>query len=241
MKKILSFLIVFVMLFVCGCSKTAKTPKGDKSTLLTDASWVGHDGACQNRISFGANNYFLSNCSCGKTHGNSDTTRFYSYNDKEKILTLYDGDGKTVEDAKILFVDESYLVTHLWDDVYVYENKQGHVPTVYDEAKEYVLGKTTKPCLAVLKFEDGAITVASHDYDGDTPDLFKKWKMTAAKDISFRVVSVTDNKGDVKLQRSLLSEEDYGYIGEYYTSGYFEFDQNGQVKSVTFYGEQIIQ
>lgn len=215
--------------------------KGDRNALLTNARWVGHDDVCENRIFFGTDNSFVNNCACGEPLGMADVTEFYSYNDKDKTLDLYDSDGETLESGKILFLDESYLVVELWDDVYVYENKQGHVPTVYEKAKKCVFDEATKPCLAVLKFEDNVLTIASHDYDGDTPDLFEKWELTASEDINFMVVSVTDNKGDVQVQCFIPNEEDCRYIGEYYTCGYFEFDENGQVKSVIFYGELIIQ
>ena len=38
-----------------------------------------------------------------------------------------------------------------------------------------------------------------------------------------------------------LVEEDYQYIGEYYTGGYLEVSEEGTVKSIVFYGELIIQ
>ncbi|MBR5473307.1 MAG: hypothetical protein IKU82_04900 [Clostridia bacterium] len=239
MKKVIAIFMVLVMLFVCGCS--AKVPKGDKSTLLINARWQGHDGACENKIIFGADNYFSNSCICGEPVGDADVVETYSYNKEKQTLSLYDDKAKVIESGRVMFLDQCYLVVDLWDDVYVYENQKGHKCTVYDEVKQYVLDDFTKPFINVLKFEDGVLTVTSHDYDGDTPDLFEKWELTVADDVSFKEVSVTDNKGEVSAIRRVLTEEDYQYIGEYYTAGYFTFNEDGQVTDIVFYGELVIQ
>lgn len=239
MKKIMIIFMVLVMLFVCGCG--AKVPTGDKSPLLTDARWKGYDGKCENTITFRVDNSFSNSCACGEPVGDADLVETYSYNKKNQTLSLYDDKAKEIESSKVLFLDECYLVVDLWDDVYVYENQKGHKCTVYDEVKKYVLDDFTKPFINVLKFEDGILTVTSHDYDGDTPDLFERWNLIVSDDVSFKEVSVTDNKGEVNAIRRVLTEEDYQYIGEYYTAGYFTFNEDGQVADVVFYGELVIQ
>lgn len=227
------------MLFVCGCGENK--PTGDKSTLLTNASWQGNDGECKTKIIFGADNYFSNSCSCNEPIGDADRAQSYTYDKENQTLSIYDSKYEKLESGRVMFLDECYLVVDLWDDVYVYENQNGHKCTVYDEVKKYVLDDFTKPFINVLKFEDGILTVTSHDYDGDTPDLFERWNLIVSDDVSFKEVSVTDNKGEVNAIRRVLTEEDYQYIGEYYTAGYFTFNEVGQVTDVVFYGETVIQ
>lgn len=253
MKKLLAFLLAAMLLWLCGCvdgtdtENALSTPNfqsvaaGSDNELLTNAKWVGNDDSCENRITFKKDRFFSNSCACGSPVGSGDVTEIYSYNDKEKTVELYDCDGELLETAKILFLDELYLVIDIWDSVYVYENQNGYIPAVHEEVRDEVLGEITKPCFSVLEYKDNKLLVSSYDYDGDTPDLFEKWELGAEDDISFKTVTVVDDNGSVSVERAVLNAEDYQYIGEYYTCGYFEFDQNGNVTAITFYGDTVIQ
>lgn len=255
MKKTLCLLLAAMFILSCGCKnkadteskpsqsakKTASVPLGDENSLLTDAEWVGRDGRCENHITFKKDKFFSNSCACGEPVGNGDITEAYSYNSKDRNLDLFDCDGEKIETAKVLFLDKSYLVIDIWNDIYVYENENGYAQTVHEAALDHVNTEETFPCLAVLEFEDNLFTVSSHDYDGDTPDLFERFELKAAEGITFNSVSVTDDNGMVIVDDVTLPEIEYQYIGEYYTHGFFEFNQEGEVTHITFYGELIIQ
>ncbi len=255
MKKILCFLLAVMLIWSCGCKnkadteskpsksseKTASVPAGDENSLLTDAEWVGHDGRCENHITFNKDKFFGNNCACGEPVGFGDVTEIYSFNSKDKTIDLFDCDGEKLETAKVLFLDKNYLVIDIWDDVYVYANQKGYVQTVHEGALDHVNTDETFPCLAVLEYENNKFTVSSHNYDGDTPDLFERFELEAAEGVTFKSVSVTDDNGVVIVDDITLSESEYQYIGEYYSHGFFEFNENGQVTHITFYGEIVIQ
>lgn len=252
MKKILSLALALLFVFMCGCNNPfntqsdsngsqASTLQVETDPLLTDAEWVGQDENCENHISFKKDGKFGNNCACGEPIGNADIIETYIYNGSDKTIDLYDGDSQKTETAKILFLDKSYLVLNVWGGVYTYANKKVTLPTVHKGATEHVNTKEILACLSVFGYENGKITVSSHDYDGDTPDLFKKFELEAAEEITFNSVSVTDDNGMVIVDDVTLPESEFQYIGDYYNYGIFEFNQEGKVTRVTFYGETVIQ
>lgn len=143
------------------------------------------------------------------------------------------------EDKNVLYKDDTYVITKTETSVDV-QIVGSYAPVVHDAAKEYI-NDTQLPCLYVLSYEDNVLTVTSHDYDGDAKRDFKQWKLSASKDIAFSYVSVVDDNGNVTIDNAQIPKEDYKYIGEYYTGGYFEFNNTGEVTKIIFYGDTIIQ
>lgn len=139
-----------------------------------------------------------------------------------------------------LFKDDVYTITRGDQGVTVSVNKGAVVPNLHDAAKKYI-DTDSLPCLAILNYKDNKLTVASHYYDGDSKDDFKLWKLTAADDIVFSMVSIVDDKGIVSIDNITIPRQEYQYIGEYYTGGYFDFDNSGKVTHVIIYGETVIQ
>lgn len=139
----------------------------------------------------------------------------------------------------ILFKDEIYVITKVENGVKVELNSDAHIPTVHDAAIEYV--NTNAPFLRVLKYSDNYLTVTSYDYDGDTKQDFKTWEIAADKNVKFNSITVVDDKGEVTIDDILIPDEEYQYIGEFYTCGYVEFNDKCEITHVTFYGDIIIQ
>lgn len=140
----------------------------------------------------------------------------------------------------VLFKDDIYTITKGENGVEVSIREEAVVPTVHDVAKEYIDDRAL-PCLAVLSYEDNLLTVASYDYDGDAKDDFKLWKLTTTDNATFNSIMVIDKKGRASLTVEDIPPEAEKYIGDYYTCGYFEFNPNGEVTHVTFYGDTVIQ
>lgn len=150
------------------------------------------------------------------------------------LLILLVGCGNNV-----LFKDDTYVITNGKNDVNI-EIVTSYTPKVHDAAKKYI-DDVSLPCLSILKYENDVLTVSSHDYDGDAKDDFKLWKLSCADNITFNCITVVDDKGDVTVDNIVIPKEEYKYIGEYYTGGYVEFNTNGEVSCVSFYGDTVIQ
>ena len=248
MKRL--FVILLALLMLCGCSeksegKKTESKSNDKITsdpceFLTNAEWEGNDPYCINHIGFGEDGSFSNWCACGSPVGAGDITEEYSYNAEKNTVSLY-CDGELYETGKILFADNMYLVIDVWERVYVYENINGFLPEVNEIALEHTgIDELTKPCLTVLDYENNTLTVSSYDCDRDAANNFTEWKLTASKDIAFKSISVTVENDVPQMEVYELAEEDRQYIGEHYTSGYLEIDEEGIVQSIVFYGELII-
>ena len=144
-------------------------------------------------------------------------------------------------DENLLYQDNCYLVEKGENGVSVsVEVIASCIPSVYDAVKEEI-DVTNMPCLAILNYKDGILTVSSFNYDGDAKDEFKLWKLDADDNITFKSISVTDTNGDISIENTVLPKEEYKYIGEHYTYGYFRFNDIGKVTKVIFYGENIIE
>lgn len=138
--------------------------------------------------------------------------------------------------------DCEFLINATWEGCYVYENVDIKRPTPRICALEYTgTEELSKPCLSILDYNDGILTVSSYNYENDAAENFEIWTFPASENISFSTVTVTIENGNETLEHTVLSEDDYEYIGEFYTSGYLEINYDGQVESVVFYGEVIIE
>lgn len=153
------------------------------------------------------------------------------------MLFLLSGCG----DDTLLYQDSTYVIRKGENGAEVgIEVVSSSVPSVYDEVKDEI-NINTMPCLTIIKYQDGIITVSSFNYDGDAKDEFELWELECADDISFKSITVTDSNGDVLVENVVLPKKEEKYIGEYYTYGFFEFDNNAKVSKVIFYGENIIE
>ena len=247
MKKLLAFLLAMVFVVFVGCNdgatssqtESTATPLTKEEQSLVNAQWVGNDGKCENRIRFNKDKSFINSCACGDPVGDGDLVESYTYN-KDNTISLFDCDGALVETAEILFLDKTYLIINVWDKIYTYANQKAEVPVMHEEVTKHQESTEQFACLAILEYKDNAITVASHYYDGDAKKDFKLWQLDASENITFNSVTVIDNNGAVSVENKELTQEDYQYIGEYYTHGFIEFDEEGKVHHVTIYGETTI-
>ena len=250
MKRIFAVLLmVIVLISACGCnnSKTetkaqSKTQKSQLEALLIDAKWEGNDGQCVNVITFKEDGGFANWCYCGSEIGEAESVKEYSFNSADNTVLLYDENGNNFETGKILYLDKTYLVIDLWSKILCYENLNAYHSTVYKEAiNEVNPEELTHPYLMILGYKDGKLTVSDYNYDGDAKADFKTWELKASENIIFKSVDVKDDNGKVTVEAFELKEDDIQYVGEYYTIGYFDINRDGEVQSVVFYGELIIQ
>ena len=238
MKKYLLFL--FLTSLLCGCSNVQKLPHDDCDFLI-DANWEGNDTQCVNVIKFKEDGGFSNWCYCGSPVGYGDICESFRYSSKDRTIFLLDDKKEIIETGKVLYVDDLYLIVDLWGRCYVYENLDMECPKPHLCALEYTkTEEMTKPCLTVLGYENGMLTVSSYDYDGDAASDFEVWTLPVSEDFSCSTVSVTVENDVVSLETAELTESDYAYLGEYYTGGYIEMNRDGEVSNIVFYGELII-
>ena len=124
MKKIMIMLITLLLLSGCANQKgtVQETVKGDVCDFLTHANWEGTDEQCTNTITFREDGGFSNSCACGEPVGDADLAEEYRYRASDRTVHLLDFEGNVLEEGKILFVDDMYLVIHIWDEVFVYKN-----------------------------------------------------------------------------------------------------------------------
>ena len=196
---------------------------------------------CVNVINFKEDNGFSNWCYCGSPVGDGDVSEEFRYDASNHSILLLDCDKEIIEKGTILYVDDWYFIVDLWERCYVYENTDKERPLPHSCALEYTqTEEMTKPLLYVLDYEDGMLTVSSHDYDGDAAADFDVWTLPISEDFSCSSVSVTIDQGNESVEVVTLTEDDFEYMGEYYTGGYVEMNRDGEVASIVFYGELII-
>lgn len=234
MKKII-FLMILLMSFMVGCSNI---PAGDDCDFLINAQWEGTDTQCTNSIRFTEDMGFGNSCACGSPVGDGDLTEIFRYIEKDQKVLLYDCDEVFVDEGKILYCDDTYLVINLWGRTYCYQNNDAkYIPEVHKIALETIgTENITKPLLHVIDSNDGTLTVSSHNYDGDSKDLFTTWQLPIANDATYKLVTVNVVNDKATMDVVDLTKKDTQYIGEYYTGGFFEFNDAGEVTHIDFYG-----
>ena len=231
-------LVLMSAMLLCGCSRNDLP--NDVCDFLTEANWEGNDSQCVNVISFNEDGGFSNWCYCGSPVGDSDIVESFRYRASDKTIHLLDDSDEVVEIGNIQYVDDMYLIVELWDRCYVYENMDTERISPQSCAVEHIgTDELSKPYLQILGFENGVLTVSAYDYDKDTAANFDTWTLSAQKDIAFSEVIVTVENGAETYEVSQLTEADYEYIGDFYTNGYIEMSNEGQVVSVIFYGEII--
>lgn len=236
MKKKILFLVSLMLL--CGCS--INDLPNDACDFLTEANWEGNDSQCVNVISFNEDGGFSNWCYCGSPVGDSDMVEAFRYRASDKTIHLLDDSDKVLETGSIQYVDDMYLIVDIWDRCYVYENMDTERIRPKSCVVEYIgTDELSKPYLQILGFENGALMVSAYDYDKDMAADFATWTLPVQKDIAFSEVIVTVENGVETFEISQLTEKEYGYIGDFYTTAYIEMNNEGEVASVIFYGEII--
>lgn len=240
MKKWIPMLLAVLLLAFCGCA--ADEIVSDNCEFLTRGDWEGNDTQCVNVIDFKEDSGFSNWCYCGSPVGDSDLTEQFRYRASDRAILFLDSEDEIVETGTVLYADDLYLVVDLWGRTYVYENLNEERPSVRTCALDYTgTEEMTKPCLSILGYENGILTVSSYDYDGDAAAGFEIWELPVSEDASFITVTVNVVNDSETAEMFKLSERDYANIGDFYHSGYLEFNRDGEVAGVVFYGELIVQ
>ena len=146
-------------------------------------------------------------------------------------------------DGKILFCDDAYLAINIWNNTYVYDNiDSDFVPHVHTCAQEDIYSSlVTMPFVSILDYEDGILTIASHNYDADAKDDFETWQIPVIENVKCRSINVTVVNGEAEKEVTYLSADDLDKVGEDYTHGFLEFSPKGNIVRITFYGENIVE
>ncbi len=208
------------------------------TAFLTEHNWI-RVGNCEEHIVFTRNGGFSYWCSCGSPVDDYDLYDSFECNDF--LITFTGGEEKS--SARVIYYDEYYLCLYLEaeeecrvfvDESYAYADYVEHDPVsfVYDGwAELYILG-----------YGENEITVAPIGYDGDAKKDFEPYirNIKLRDDAEFYSVTTVDDKGEVTTEHTKLSEEDENFIGEYYTGGFVNFDAEGNVKYIVFYGKTTI-
>ena len=241
-KKIL--LIIAVILIIVGLTivfVVAMTVgrKEDKApAFLTEHDWIRQDN-CEEHISFRAGGEFSYWCTCGSPVDNYDLYDSFEYSDN--VISVK---GEDTAAMQVIYYDENYLCLYLdpekecrvfVDSDYAYADYTEHDPASFVNegwAELYVLG-----------YNDGKLNVAPIGYDGDAKSDFEEYirDLTVTEDVTFYSVDSIDDNGSLTTEHIKLGETEIPHIGEYYTGAFVNFDTEGKVRYVVFYGKTIIQ
>ena len=243
MKKIMIMLITLLLLSGCAnqSGNEKETVKGDVCDFLTHANWEGTDEQCTNTITFREDGGFSNSCACGEPVGDADLAEEYRYRASDRTVHLLDFEGNVLEEGKILFVDDMYLVIHIWDEIFVYKNSDADCPEADPSALAYTgTEELTKPFVSVLDYQDNLFTVSTYVYDGDSADSFEVYPLNVSENATFSDVSVTIESGNATSTVTKLTKSDVESGIEFFHSAYLDFNNQGEVVNVIFYGETTI-
>lgn len=232
---------------IAQCFTLRGGEESEPNTYLMAGDWYcpydihTNDGT---QIRFDEEGGFGYACDCGSPVDDYDLYDSYTYDSQKQIITVYSFDD-TIDDVehRLLYCDQHYLCLII-DGRYAYfineDNEPDHMPN--EAAKEYI--PTNAPLLTVISFDgdNNIVTLAPADYDGDAAADFEDriYELELSPSVGLSSVEVIDDKGEITLERKELSESDHANIEDAYSGGYVEFDNNGAVKEITFYGEVII-
>ncbi len=169
-------------------------------------------------------------------------TPYFRYQASTKTIYLYDGKLECVDKGKIIYADEHYLVIDFVDDCYSYYSRADSVrlehphESVPTSAQEYIgISFYTKPRLRIAKYGEGTISVFQCTYDQEEAAKAEVWELKLAKDCEFK--SVVYSVGSKTAEETVLEKSDYESVPAEYADGFFDFNDDGEVCSVVFYGE----
>ncbi len=217
----------------------------DTHPYLSAGDWARIDEVTGEglNITFTEDGEYFYACDCGEPVGNSDLYDSYAYNAKTGVITLSGPDGEKAQ-AKLIYCNENYLCLVIDGAFTLFDNLNSPAA---DEVHESALNMIPEnaPALSILGFDEDkkGLTVASYNYDGDAPELFKDavCDLELADRIDFYSVSVTDDNGETRVSKSPVMPYNYAAIGEDHSYGYLTFDDEGKVTGAVFYGETVIE
>ena len=258
-KSIVALLIAMLMM-LCSCQVAVvneeddvaeetenidkKVSSADAGKYLVEGDWSRRDenlGEALN-ITFTKDGEYYYNCDCGEPVGNSDIYDSYEYDKETQTIKLSGCDGEK-DEIKVLYADSNYLFLMIDGCAHIFNNSLSKSEEPYHKDAEPYMPRGASALVAVLSYEDGVLTIAPYDYDGDAKKMFtdRIYTLEADDDIYFHTVSVTvENEIEVYMEEFRLDDEDVSHIGEYFTHGYMSIGEDGQVEQITFYGETII-
>ena len=225
--------VVFIVAVVLGISAD-RNPE-----FLTEKSWI-RVGNCEEHIRFEEEGEFAYWCSCGSPVDDYDLYDSYSYRDN--LITMKGGEDKTT--ARVIYYDESYLCLYLEaeDECRVFVD-ESYANADYAEHEPATFANEGWAELHILGYNDGKLKVAPVNYDGDAKKECEEYirDLSVTADIEFYSVESVDDNGDITTEHIKLNEEQISHIGEYYTGAFVNFDTEGNIRYVVFYGKTIIQ
>ncbi len=210
---------------------------------LPDGEWVRRDEKLKEElhITFKQDGEYAYRCDCGKHTGDFDALQSYRYDAQSKKIALSGRDGASAE-LELLYADEDYLILKFDDGVHIFKDNASEIyDTVHVGAVQY-FPEGERALLTALSYEDAVLTVAPYNYDADAKEFFKDriYQLATGDDVVFSSVNVTVDNGKPHVETFELDREELLYVGEYYTSGFFMFDAEGNVDRIIFYGENWI-
>ncbi|MGI6279842.1 MAG: hypothetical protein ACOYJS_04695 [Acutalibacteraceae bacterium] len=238
------FIIIVSALVVMAIVAAAFLLKGaskiNANDLLVNAKWtrLNKETLEKIRIVFHENGDYYYHCDCGEPIDDSDIYNKYEYDTTKREITLT-GQNSKKDTVKVVYCDEYYLALKFSNDLAIFKNEKSNIYDVLSKSSIEV-GDLPVMYVTILSYENGKLTVAPYDYDGDAHKSFVDciYTIDVANDAIFESYSFTYENGKEKYEDyKQLGKDDYKNIGNYYTVGYVELDKEGKVSAVTFYGK----
>lgn len=252
MKKFLCILLVLVICF-CAAACTKEKKENNKENNEQDAvqnhpeflysnTWLQFDGSVLENISFNNDGSFSYTDDSGSAVSGYDLYDSYNYLEEEKTIEL-SGENNN-EKVNVVYYDENYLVLDFEKnglEIFITEEFASNEFLPHENMDIYASQGWL--CLTVLGHNDSVIQIAPYNYDRDSYDRFAPYITTFehTNDITFKFVgSITEN-GETITKHYDIDDSRIEYIGEYYTSAYLHFNEDGVIDQGVFYGSLEIQ
>ncbi len=232
LKKLLSLLLIALLCVSC---------KG-QSNVLEDTTWI-NPSASDNKISlsFLENGEFYTNLGAEDADNNLSLFDKWKYNKSKKQIELTKAGGEK-STLQVLYLDEHFIALKSKSGVVSLKNQKSKLDTrIDDSAKQYVTDGHDL-WIHALSFQNGILTVAPLNYDGDAKAMFEEYicELKVSQNAAFASVSVTKENENTEVEHFELNEKQHSEIGEFYTGGCVKLNAAGEVESMIFYGELII-
>ncbi len=207
--------------------------------FLTEHEWIRNVN-CEEHINFDRDGYFSYWCSCGSPVDNYDLYDSFEYTDGVIYVKGYDEEDTLM---KVIYYDKNYLCLYLEAEkecrVFIDEDIANDP---YVEHQNEIYSGEGWLGIDILGYDGEKLKAAPYNYDRDAHNEFKQYirEIPVSEDIEFYSVTTVDDNGAVTTEHFKLDEENIGYIGEHYTSGYAQLNAEGRIKYMVFYGKTTI-